>query len=290
MDIKQLKYFVKIVDCGSLSKAAKELNLSQPPLSKQLMMLERELGVTLLNRSTKGVSLTDEGKFLYQRAVDIVALIGRTKDEVQVGRNNMFKTLRLGTISSSAAVLLQHRIKAFIKENPNVRFEIYEGNTYELLDKLKNGIIEAAILRTPFNSDNLHCSYLESEPLAAVARPEFFNNNSKTIRLSELSLKPLIFYRRLEGLLRSSFEREELDYTVFCLNDDARTSLLWARAGLGIALVPYSISGLFKELTVKIIDCEHTVTRLAAVYQKNTDVSSVAKRFVDMFEKDGEKC
>ena len=250
------------------------------------MLLEEELGVLLLNRSAKGVSLTDAGKFLYQRAVDIIALVGRTKDEVKINNNTVYKTFRLGTISSSSIALLHKRINNFIKDNPDIRFEIYEGNTYELLDKLKNGIIEAALLRTPFNDDNLYCRYLQSEPLAAVGRQSFFDNDNKTISLGELSLQPLIFYRRLEGLLRSSFEKEGLDYTVFCLNDDARTSLLWARAGVGIALVPYSISGLFKELTVGEIDCAQTVTRLAAVYQKSADTSIIAKKFVNWFGKD----
>ena len=97
MDIKTLKNFITIAENGSICKAAKELHMSQPPLSKQIKLLEDELNVQLFDRSTRGVELTNEGRLLYTHATSLVAYNDLIMRELMdAGR----ETIRLGMITS----------------------------------------------------------------------------------------------------------------------------------------------------------------------------------------------
>ena len=168
MDIRQLQYFVRIADEGSITGAARSLHMSQPPLSMQMKLLEEELGVILLKRGSRKAELTEEGTYLYGQAKNILSMMDTAAQELSHFHGGQNGVLRLGTISSSGYILTEQILKDFCREFPQIRFELNEGNTYELLEQLKNGIIECAILRTPFNSEGFECIYGPEEPLAAV--------------------------------------------------------------------------------------------------------------------------
>lgn len=286
MNSKQLYYFTIIAETGSFTAAARKLGLSQPPLSKQMMALEEEMGVQLLTRGSRKTQLTEAGSFLYARAKDILSMMDSTSEELLDFKSGTRGVLKLGTISSSGIMLTGSFLPAFCRHYPHIRFEITEGNTYELLEKLKNGIIECAIIRTPFNSDGFQCVYGRKEPLMAVGAPSYFEHmEQEQIELTDLAGKPLIYYRRFDSIISLAFQNISVAPYIFCRNDDARTSLLWAAAGLGVALVPESISRLAfaKDMIAKPIHSEDTVTQIAAVYKKNGYVSNIAKEFVSAF-------
>lgn len=286
MDIKQLLYFIAIVEEGNISCAAKKLHMAQPPLSNQLKLLEEELGVKLIERGVRKASLTAAGEILYKRAKHIVELTNTTITEIGDFEKGIQGTLRLGTISSSGTALLNSRIIEFNKKHPHVKFEIYEGNTYELIDMLNSGIIEVGIVRTPFKSQNFECLYLESEPMVAVMSKDYDTGNlGDKIYLKDLRNKPLIIYRRFEKILLSEFEMLEIEPNIFCINDDARTTLLWARAGLGIGIVPKSAVSLefSKNVECKIIMEESLKTKVGAIWMKERYLSTLAKSFLEFF-------
>lgn len=291
MNLKQLFYFTVIAETKSFSAAARQLNLSQPPLSKQMMSLEEELGVVLINRTSRGMELTPAGAYLYAKAKNILRLMDTTKQEVQDFPSHLGGTLKLGTVSSSGNILMDDFLQNFCRKHPGVRFEVTEGNTYELLEQLKNGIIECAVVRTPFNSEGFVCQYGPKEPLVAVGRAEFFENLPKShISLTDLAGKPLIYYRRFEAIISLAFQNAATVPNIFCRNDDARTSLIWASGGLGVALVPASISKLplSAGMTVKVINSDDTTTQMAAIYKKNGYASQIAREFVSSFASVGQ--
>lgn len=188
MNSRQLYYFTVIAETGSFTAAAKKLGLSQPPLSKQIMMLEEDLGVRLLNRGARKAELTEAGAYLYSRARDILSMMDTAASELQNFPSSAKGILKLGTISSSGDYLADRVLPGFCRLHPNVRFEISEGNTYELLEKLKNGIIECAVVRTPFNTEGLHCVFGTEEPLTAVGVSSWFDAlPDGSIRLTDLA-------------------------------------------------------------------------------------------------------
>jgi len=300
MNSKQLFYFTTVAETGSFTAAAQKLGLSQPPLSKQVMLLEEELGVTLFSRGSRKVELTEAGAYLYAQSRNILSLMDTAAREVSDLSSTTSGVLKLGTISSSGYMLTGSFLKTFCQRYPHVRFEITEGNTYELLEKLKNGLIECAILRTPFNNEGFQCVHGPEEPLVAVGDPAYFKDltcqedsrpsgcngyPSYSIRLTDLAGKPLIYYRRFDSIISVAFQNIGVEPYIFCRNDDARTSLLWAWAGLGVALIPQSISNLplSQNLEIHPIESSDTTTHMAAVYKKNGYVSNIAKEFVSSF-------
>lgn len=100
-------------------------------------------------------------------------------------------------------------------------------------------------MRTPFNPANLECRYADSEPMIAVMNRELdFSAGQTMVDLGELKDKPLIIYRRFEQLITDACLEHGFEPQLFCMNDDARTTLLWANAGLGIGIVRNPLSGL----------------------------------------------
>lgn len=301
MNLKQLLYFTALAEEGNITKAAKKLHMSQPPLSFQLKLLEEETQTLLFERGSRKIILTEAGKILYKRAKVILDMEKNTLKEIKDLKNGFSGTLSIGTVSSSGAVLLHKRMSLFHKTYPNIKFEIHEGNTFELLELLNSGVIELAIVRTPFNTADYKCTYLEKEPMAAVGNKIFLNNagnkallndientvsEKNTISLKDLKDVPLIIYRRFENLLSQQFKENNTAFSVFCKNDDARTSLLWANAGLGVAIVPFSAIKIFDfpNLTYKIIDDEKLYTQVCAIYHKNKFLSSAGKSFIENFK------
>lgn len=289
MDIKQLRYFTAIVEAGSISGAAKRLHISQPPLSIQLKLLEEEFGAALLVRGARQVTLTDAGRLLYKRAQSILSLANSAVREVEDYVQGAAKTLRLGAISSSGMALLEGRIQAFHKTLPNVRIELHEGNTFELLEQLEQNIIELAVIRTPFQREGLVCCYLDPEPMAvaAVEAEKFIEKPPGTVlSVEDISGAPLIYYRRFEELLLQAFARHDRKLQPICVNDDARTTLFWAKAGLGAALIPWTAAGMLgedKKLALWTLGEKELVTQIAVVYKEGILLSVAAQKFLACF-------
>ena len=288
MDIRQLLYFTTIAEEGSISAAAKKLHLSQPPLSYQMKLLEEELPLPLIERSARGIALTEAGRVLYKRAQGILELSELTRKEMLAMASGFTGTLHIGTVSSSGASLLGWRIPAFHQKHPQIGFAIHEGNTFELMEMLESGLIELAIVRTPFHNDQLNCLYLSPEPMIAAGAASFFPAgmpSGQPISLELLGHAPVILYRRFEKILLSLCEQKGITPQVFCIADDARTTLMWAEAGLGVAVVPQSAYRIMPHhnMVYGELSEEDLHTRIAAVCKKGCSLSWAAQQFLEIF-------
>lgn len=288
MDIRQLLYFTTIAEEGSISAAAKKLHLSQPPLSYQMKLLEEELHLPLIERSARGIALTEAGRVLYKRVQGILELSELTRKEMLAMASGFTGTLHIGTVSSSGASLLGWRIPAFHQKHPQIGFAIHEGNTFELMEMLESGLIELAIVRTPFHNDQLNCLYLSPEPMIAAGAASFFPAgmpSGQPISLELLGHAPVILYRRFEKILLSLCEQKGITPQVFCIADDARTTLMWAEAGLGVAVVPQSAYRIMPHhnMVYGELSEEDLHTRIAAVCKKGCSLSWAAQQFLEIF-------
>lgn len=286
MDIRQLKYFLAIAEEEQITGAAKKLNMAQPPLSQQLKLLEDELGVKLVERGSRKLQLTEAGQLLRNRAEQILEITETTTKELKDFNEGISGTLTIGAVSSSGATLLPEPVSSFRKNYPGINFEIWEGNTYRILEILNNGVIEIGIVRTPFNIENFESIRLPSEPMVAVYSSNFqWKNNKTSIALNELESKPLILYRRFEKLIKECCSNAGFEPAILCKNDDARTTLLWAEAGMGIAIVPRGALKLFanSNLKYKEINEPSLETQIAAIWIKGRYLSTAAKHFLESF-------
>lgn len=274
MDIRQLEYFRKIAETGSISEAARQLHLSQPPLSYQLRGLEEELGVQLVARSRQGVSLTEAGKLLYQRAGELLRFADSAKIEVsQAGRRQV---LRLGMTSTTVAPMMPI-VSAFSRRNPRVHFEIHDGPSFSLYNLLLNGIIDLSVVRTPLRLDEVEHMVLQEERMIAVSADPF---SASSLRLADLASYPLILYRRYQNFILDAFHAQGLEPEVFCLCDDARSAMQWAEAGLAAAIFPQSMQGLCSRLQVCPIEEDALRTQILLIWRKEEPLRPIAQSFL----------
>lgn len=261
MEIRQLEYFRKIAETGSINAAAKLLNMSQPPLSYQLKLLEEELDVRLFDRSRQGVSLTEAGKLLYQRSGELLQFADSAKFEVtQTGRRQV---LRLGMTSTTVGPILP-KIAAFTKAHPDVSFEVHDGSTFSMMDLLLRGILDVSVVRTPVQLDKVAHTVLCEEPMIAVSRPG--SGESGDIRLTALTQVPLILYRRYERFILDAFHAQNLEPNVLCVCDDARDAMQWAEQGLATAIFPQSMEDLCRALTIRPIAEASLKTKILLIW------------------------
>ncbi|VBB08537.1 transcription regulator hth lysr [Lucifera butyrica] len=285
MDLTQLTYFKAIVEAGSITKAADRVHVPQPYLSNQLKNMEHALGVKLAIRSTRKFQLTDAGRRFFERATQILELMDTTSKELESYEAGLQGTLKVGTISTSAAILLSDSIRKFHEKYPDVKFEIRNMVTQKIQESLKIGTIELGIIRTPFNTDDYDSFNLPKQPMVAIQNTEY-ESNENIIRLSELSKKPLLVNYRFESIIIDAFHSAGFEPNILCKIDDTRLILLCSNSGMGTAIIPKDwvniLPGLnlyYREITAPTLE-----TSSAVIWAKNHTLSSVARNFLDTFK------
>ena len=239
MELRQLEYFRAIVDSGTISGAARELHMTQPPLSYQMKMLEAELQVSLFLRGTKKITLTEAGKTLYEQAGKLLMMSELTKKEVV--KSGQEATLHIGMTPSTVSMMSDYLIR-FAEKYPQVHFDIHEGSTFILKEQLENQQIDLTTLRTPVVLNGCETRLLAKEKLMAMANPECqMLQGCASITLSQLAKQPLILSHRYQKYMSSAFEQAGLVCDFYCTCEDARTALTMAEKGLGIAILPDSM-------------------------------------------------
>ena len=241
MDIRQLRYFTAIVEDGTVTGAAEKLHMTQPPLTAQLHLLEKELGCSLFVHEGRRLVLTDAGQHFYQRARSILGMCDAVKGEMAGFGDGTAGTLRLGVVSSVQGAMFLDCLGRFAAQYPNIRYDLCNENTYQLLEQLRTGQLDLAFVRTPFPATGFEIITLRREPMVAVGLPDFFDGlPCKSLPLSALSDKPLILYRRWEKVIRSRFDALGRTPHIRCINDNAQMTLGLAQVGMGVGLMPAS--------------------------------------------------
>ncbi|MBI2688415.1 MAG: LysR family transcriptional regulator [Acidobacteria bacterium] len=165
MDLHQLRYFLTVARTGSFVRAAEEENVAQPSLSQQIKKLEAALGVPLFDRLGRGVRLTRYGQALAVRAQEILRSVGDAEKELSNLRHPDCGRLTLGIIPTVLPYAMAKPMAAFRDAAPHVELDIREATTEKLLEGLRNGEIDLAILALPVRQPEIVCAELFREPL-----------------------------------------------------------------------------------------------------------------------------
>lgn len=283
MELKQLEYFRAIVDAGTISGAARELHMTQPPLSYQMKMLESELQVPLFLRGTKRIILTEAGKTLYEQAGNLLMLADLTKREVI--KSSQAATLHIGMTPSTVSMMSDYLLR-FARKYPQVHFDVHEGSTFTLKDQLENRMIDLTTLRTPIALNGCETRSLAKESLLAMAVPEYpLLKGRSSIRLQELSEQPLILSHRYRKYMLTAFERAGLVCDIYFACEDARTAMTMAEKGLGIAILPASMLELSDRLKSCTISNADLTTEILLAWRKGRLPAEI-QDFLNLWEED----
>jgi Transcriptional regulator len=239
MEFRLLRYFLAVARMQSISGAAQFLNISQPTLSRQIKELEEELGATLFHRGNRKISLTTEGLLLRKRAEQIVELVQKTKDDLEVSEEALHGTIYIGGGETHAFRTLAKSIQSLIGQYPAIRVHLFSGNAEDVTERLDKGLVDFGLLieatdlsnydyiRLPL-ADRWGVLMRKDSPLAAL----------DAVQPEVLRSLPLICSRQaLEGGQLSSWFKEDCER----LNLVASYNLLFnasllVEVGVGYAL------------------------------------------------------
>ena len=149
MDIRVLEYFLAVAREESITKAAKALSMTQPPLSRQLKELEDELGKQLFIRGNKKVTLTEEGILLRKRAEELIELMEKTKEELRSSEERIHGTVLIGAGESDAVSFLARTARRLQMSHPDISYHLYSGDATSITEKLDHGLIDFGLLVEP---------------------------------------------------------------------------------------------------------------------------------------------
>ena len=276
MDIKNLITFIHVAELNSFTKAAEKLGYSQSTVSFQIRQLENELNVKLFDRTSKGVTLTEAGKLLYDRSGNLLEYALST--ELEVSKAGKKRILRIGLTPTTVDTIMPY-ISQFSKKNPDVNFEVHDGITYSLYQYLLDGIIDISVARTPLRLDEVSYMELCSEPMIAVSAPE---NTASSLKLADLLHRPLILYRRYEELIMNTFHAQNMNPDIFCVCDDPRGAMLWAKENLATAIFPQSMASLCDGLCIQELDEPDLVTKILLIWAKGKKPVPLVQEFLDV--------
>lgn len=251
MDLKRLRYFVSVADELHFGRAAKKLGMTQPPLSQQIQLLERELGMRLFHRTRRHVELTNIGKVFLIEARSLLKqseeAVARTR-RVQRGEAGR---LSIGWMPWSVLTPLPYMIREFCQRYPEVHLDVHSLSAEGQVDALNEGTIDAGFvlwtsdLGLPSRSGRLRTEIIMRPQLVVVA-PETHRFASRApVELAELANQPYILFKRESGqvfydYVISFYQRNGIQLNIRHEADHPSTVLGLVAAGLGITLLPFA--------------------------------------------------
>jgi DNA-binding transcriptional LysR family regulator len=170
MDLRLLRYFVAVAEELHFGRAATRLHMTQPPLSRAIKQLETELGATLLQRSSSGVSLTPAGKALYDEARTLLEQADQARQRVTAVAGTTSVTI--GTLGDSVEQAGTRFAAAFRERHPSVQFKIREADFTDPTTGLRAGLVDFALTRAPFDDSGITTLVLRSDPVGVILRAD----------------------------------------------------------------------------------------------------------------------
>jgi len=292
MDMRQLRYFLAIAHEGQITRAAKQLNMEQPPLSRQLKLIEQELGVVLFDRNGKRLQLTQAGEMLRDRALALMKQFEDTITYVQELGEGVQGVLSIGAVVSCVS-LLPPVLRRFTEKYPQVTFKIQEGDHFSLGELLENRDLEFIVTRLPFQSDfqSQHYSVLPlpSDPFVALLPTEWSPPDRRAMTMAELARFPFLTLKtdRTTGMHNQVFHQFKqfgLEPRIVSECSSVAIAISLVAAGIGAAILPKSVMSSFEPPSITLIEIEDARfhSDIGVVWLRDRHLSKSARHLMDM--------
>lgn len=243
MDFKRLANFVRIAELGSVSRAADRLRVAQPALSRQLKLLEEEIGVPLFARHRRGLTLTEAGEELRARLVGPLRQIEQVFEDVRALPQAMGGNIAFGMPPTVSYVLAGALARSVAEHAPNVSLRVVEGYGAHLIDWLQRGEIDAALLYGPASDFQLKAEPLLIEEIRLVGPPESDLDIATPVAFEVVAKLPLVLPSHPNGLRVLADHAAAKARTSLDVRFQADSFVLMkelVESGLGYALLPLS--------------------------------------------------
>jgi LysR family hydrogen peroxide-inducible transcriptional activator len=244
MTITQLKYVLAVAEHQNFTKAAEKCFVTQPTLSMQIQKLEDQLDIQIFDRSKKPIELTEVGRKIVNQAKNIVNEADRITDIVDQQKGFIGGEFKLGIIPTVMPTLLPLFLKSFIKRYPKIRLKIEELNTEEIMQRINDGHLDAAIAATPLKNEQIKERVLFYEPFVGYIPSNHRLTSKKTIEVSDLDINDMLLLEDghcfRDGVLNLCNAKKTKDLSEFQLESGSFEMLVkLTNEGMGMTLLPY---------------------------------------------------
>ena len=284
MELRTLHYFTVVAQELNITRAAEKLNMSQPPLSNQIKALEEELGVQLFIRGKRRLELTEEGGLLLRRAVQIQELADKTRQEIASLREGMTGVIYLSMVEGRAPFLAARWIAGFREEFPLVRYNLWNGSSDDVLDRLHKGLADLAVIAAPYDTEHLEGFPVGREPWIAMLHPDhpLAQPIGDTIPLSSLVGEPLIVPSRKSRVdaIRRWFEEVGAEPHILCEMSNYMDAAALTSQGVGISIFPQTVDVSNGLVVSKVVIQPSRQVEYILVWNRGQPPSGLTREFI----------
>ncbi len=293
MELRHLRYFLAVGDALNFTKAAAQLRVAQPALSRQVQDLEDEIGVDLMKRSPRGVTLTAEGKLFLEEVRELLKRADESVEKVRALARGEYGELHVGYAPSPTVEILPPALAAFQKAVPRVKVLLHDLSSDELITGLQNATLELAIMVPPAGDQTAGIQFevLRTYPLCVAMTAGHPFARMKSIPLEKLAAEPLVVLRRkdypesdyfLERVFASIRAKPRI--AVEC--DSASSLITEAEAGRGVALAtPVFKLVAGKRLLYRPLTGTTEVLSVGIARATKGDVTPAGEKFCEILRK-----
>ena len=288
MDLKTLRHFIVVAEELNITKASKILMMSQPPLSNQIKNLEEELNTKLFIRGKRHLELTEEGKYLYQKAKDIILLNDKTMNEILLMNKGLSGTISIGLVEGTAPDIAAEWISEFLKIQHQVKFRILDGNSDDLIEKMRAGIISLAVITSPYDQILLNSFKVGEEKMVALMSKDhpLAKSETQVLKIEQLVGEKIIVPSRkihVDGISKW-FRKLHVDPNIVCEMDNYLDAAAMAGRGVGISIFPKTAYIMNNSLVSKEIEGEDKKVDYLFVWRKGHQLSTLEENFIDFIK------
>jgi LysR family transcriptional regulator, carnitine catabolism transcriptional activator len=285
--LKQLEAFVAIARTGSFSAAARIVHVSQPALTSVIRNLEQQLGVSLFDRTTRGVTMTTAGRELLPTVDRLLTELNETLANVLSGTAPRGGTVTLACVPSAGSLFVPPLIASFNREHPTVRIHVRDAMTEnrEIVRMVRSGDVDCGVASPMPDAAELQFRHLYDDELVALLPPSQVTPGQREITWTELGALPLV------GMASHSYLRLLIDQTFAVIGVSKRpvievslitTAVGLARAGLGAAVLPLRAARACDLVGVTTLTLTEPAVRrpIGFLYRSMAELSPAAKAFM----------
>ena len=291
MELRHIRYFLAVAEEMNFTRAADKLCIAQPPLSRQIQDLENELGVKLFIRNPHALQLTEEGQLFRQYAIQVIDLVNKSTEEIREMKQGLQGTLFLASVEGHAPRLFSEWISGFHQLHPHVQYNLWNGNSDDVVNRVMKGLCDLAIIMEPHNAEGVEALSVYKEPWIAMipSSHPLARHEESTIELAELAPYDLIIPSRASRLQEISgwFQMTGQKPKICCRIAHMLNAFELTRQGVGIAIYPASAAevGISSDICIKELVNPSVTVSYVLIWNKDHQLSHVATEFIHYIKK-----
>ncbi|SKA81241.1 DNA-binding transcriptional regulator, LysR family [Caloramator quimbayensis] len=297
MNIDYLRGFIETAKYKSISKASKNLHLTQSALSQQIQSIEKSIGSELLLRSNKGIELTKEGEIVFAYAETLINIYDNMKKDIEQSKLSDIKKIKISTCNSVGEYLIPCTLHIYKKKHPNIKFTLKSEHSKQVIEHVIDNTSDIGFIDKEINNDFLECYKISENNLVFIASSKLYKNNQNTISIDEVSKMPLIITQSGSGFreiveeifIKNGIPLDNLNIEMEL--DTIESIKASVSAGHGVSIVPYS--SIKKEIYSKSLICipidEAACCNICIIYKKEKTEQAHIKDFISFIKQFGKK-